>query len=56
MNNSHKLVHCRRCKDITAHEHLDVFKVRCLRCGSVKDLKNSYVEAEIVIQGKPEDA
>jgi len=35
---------------------LATFKVRCIKCGTVKDLKNPYVEAEIATQGKPDDA
>lgn len=54
MQNSDKLVHCLKCKDITVHECLDTYTVRCLRCGSVKDLKNPHIiEAEIVTQGDP---
>jgi len=56
MNNSDKIIHCRKCKKITSHMVLDDYKVRCLKCGSVKDLKNPYVEVEIATQGKPEDA
>ena len=56
MNESDKIIHCLKCKKITVHEHLDTFKVRCLICGNVKDLKNPYVEAEIANHGKPEEA
>ncbi|MBA7465144.1 hypothetical protein ES707_00306 [subsurface metagenome] len=56
MENSDKIIHCLKCKKITAHMHLDAFKVRCLKCGNIKDLKNPYIETEIAIQGKPEDA
>jgi len=34
---------------------LAIHKVRCLKCGTVKDLKNPYIEAEIATQGKPEN-
>ena len=55
--NGDKLVHCRKCENITAHELLDAYMVRCLRCGSVKDLKNPHVvEAEIVTHGDPKRA
>jgi len=54
---SNKLVHCRRCKDITVHELLDTYIARCLKCGSVKNLKNPHVvEAEEVTQGDPRKA
>ncbi|MBA7601782.1 hypothetical protein ES703_08863 [subsurface metagenome] len=56
MENSDKIIHCLKCKKITAHMHLDAFKVRCLKCGNVKDLKNPYIEDEIATQDKPEDA
>ncbi len=57
MKTPDKIIHCLKCKKITVHEHLDTFKVRCLKCGNIKDLKNPYVvEAEIGIQGKPGDA
>lgn len=56
MNDSDKIIHCLKCKRITVHLHLDAFKVKCMKCGNVKDLKNPYVEAEIASQGKPEDA
>ena len=53
MEKPDKIIHCLKCKKITTHEHLEVFKVRCLKCGNVKDLKNPYAEAEITIQGDP---
>ncbi|MCK4760281.1 MAG: hypothetical protein KAT69_09525 [Candidatus Aminicenantes bacterium] len=57
MENSDKIIHCLKCKKITVHHLLDTYKVRCLVCGSIKDLKNPHtVEAEIAIQGNPEDA
>jgi len=55
MEKSDKIIHCLKCKKITVHEHLDTFKVRCLKCGNVKDLKNPYIEAEMATQGKPEN-
>lgn len=56
MNKPDKIIHCRKCKRITAHLHLDAFKVRCLKCGNIKDLKNPYVEAEIAMQRDPRKA
>lgn len=53
MNDADKIIHCRKCKKITVHELLADYKVRCLKCGNVKDLKNPYVEAEIATQGDP---
>ena len=54
---SDKIIHCLKCKKITVHMLLDDYKVRCLKCGNIKDLRNPHtIEAEIVTQGDPRDA
>ena len=56
MESPNKIIHCLKCKKITTHMVLDDYKVKCLKCGNIKDLRNPHAEAEIATPGKLEDA
>jgi len=56
MNKPDKIIHCLKCKKITIHMVLDDYKVKCLKCENIKDLRNPHAEAEIATRGKLKDA
>ncbi len=57
MENSAKLIYCRKCLGFMPHEIVHDDVVECCGCGDRKELKDpAIVEAEIATQGKPEDA
>lgn len=57
MENSAKLIYCRKCLGFMPHEIVHDDIVECNNFGDRKQLKDpAVVEAEIATQGKPEDA
>lgn len=57
MNDSHKLIYCRKCLGFMSHEVVHDDVVECCGCGDRKRLKNpGVVEAERATQGDPRRA
>jgi len=55
MENSERLIYCRKCGGIMPHEELiPALLVRCCSCGDRKKITDPHtVEAEIATQGDP---